>query len=588
MSGKSWIVLFLLVSGGAIGCDNAPTAPAPGLPPAPTIAPPARTGGGTAVASPPPGTVAAMIPTAGKPTAPPSVPGPTAEPATWTFDTDPMGGLPAGATVFSGNWVVRPEAGAPSPANALCQTGNTTYPALTLAGAGYADLTVSTHFKPISGQRDQAAGILFRSQDRDNYYILRANALENNVNLFKYRAGTRSLIGEGTAPVQSGQWQTLRVMAVGPTLQGFLNDQLVVQATDATYQSGGVGRWTKADSVTCFDNVAVTVIGPGRAVPPAPPTPTPAVPPVAPPTTPTITDIALPGDTSRFDYQSLDSQTGLLFIAHLGASTVIVFDTRTAQVVATIPAIADVHGVLAVPALGRVYASATGTNQMAVIDEQSLRVIARVPTGAYPDGLAYDPKTRRVFVSDQSGGTNTVIDTATDTRVATVALGGEAGNSQYDAGADRIWVAVQTRNQLVAIDPATNAVGTRYDLPGCARGHGLLIDAPARRAYVACESNARLLVVDLDSGRVLDTQAVGDDPDVLAFDPAWGRLYVAAESGVLTIFDTGQIPLRPLYQGQFAAGAHSVAVDPVTHTLYLPLADSGGRPVLRIVHYPSP
>lgn len=338
-------------------------------------------------------------------------------------------------------------------------------------------------------------------------------------------------------------------------------------------------------SVATAPMAAVTLPPTG---PPAGSATLPPTAPPAPPTTPTTADIPLPGDTSRFDYQSLDPQTGLLFIAHLGASTVLAFDTRAGRVVGTLPDIASVHGVLAVPELGRVYASATGTNQVAVINEQRLQVVARVPTGAYPDGLAYDPQTRRVFVSDQSGGTDTVIDTATNTRVATVPLGGEAGNSQYDAGTGRIWVAVQTRNQIVAIDPATNQVGPRYDLPGCDHGHGLLIDALTRRAFVACERNARLVVVNLDSGRVLDTQPVGDDPDVLAFDPAWGRLYVAAESGVLAIFDTAPLPLRPLYRGLFAPGAHSVAVDPATHTVSLPLADSGGHPVLRLLRYGPP
>jgi hypothetical protein len=92
----------------------------------------------------------------------------------------------------------------------------------------------------------------------------------------------------------------------------------------------------------------------------------------------TVTNVPLPGDTSRFDYQSLDPAAHRLFIAHLGASQIIVFDTQAQRVVTTIPQIAQVHGVLVVPELGRVYASATGTNQIAVIDEQTLRVIATI------------------------------------------------------------------------------------------------------------------------------------------------------------------------------------------------------------------
>jgi hypothetical protein len=183
---------------------------------------------------------------------------PAGQTTAWQFDADPAGGLPPGAAAFSGTWAVRAEADAPSPPNALCQTGTAEFPALTLSDAVYADVVVATRFKPISGRSDQAAGIIFRVQDQDNYYILRANALEGNVNLYTYTGGTRSALKEGTAQVAAGQWQELRVEALGHQLRGFLNGQLVVQATDTTYPAGRVGLWTKADSVTCFDNVQAT------------------------------------------------------------------------------------------------------------------------------------------------------------------------------------------------------------------------------------------------------------------------------------------------------------------------------------------
>lgn len=100
----------------------------------------------------------------------------------WNFDGDPAGGLPAGAEVFSGSWQVRVEDDAPSKPNVLCQTGTTEFPAVCLSEKVYGDLVASVQFKPVSGSDDQAAGIIFRVQDRFNYYVLRANALENNVN----------------------------------------------------------------------------------------------------------------------------------------------------------------------------------------------------------------------------------------------------------------------------------------------------------------------------------------------------------------------------------------------------------------------
>jgi hypothetical protein len=175
----------------------------------------------------------------------------------WTFDKDRAGALPAGATVFAGKWVVRAESDAPSLPNALCQTGYSEYPALSLVDKVYTDVAITTQFKPISGGGDRAAGIIFRIRDKDNYYILRANALEDNVNVYKYTGGRRRVIQEGSSQVPSGMWQELRVEVQGNRIRGFLNNKQVVEAFDDTFKTGKIGLWTKADSVTCFDNIRV-------------------------------------------------------------------------------------------------------------------------------------------------------------------------------------------------------------------------------------------------------------------------------------------------------------------------------------------
>jgi hypothetical protein len=175
----------------------------------------------------------------------------------WTFDTDRTGGPPPGAEVFGGDWVVRPEPDAPTPPNVLCQTATAPFPALCLSDRIYTDVEVSIRFKLVSGREDQAAGIVFRVQDRDNYYIVRANALEHDVMFFRYASGTRSILKRGPARVFSGQWQVLKVEVAGNRFRGFLDGKLVAEVTDESYTAGKVGLWTKADSVTCFDSVRV-------------------------------------------------------------------------------------------------------------------------------------------------------------------------------------------------------------------------------------------------------------------------------------------------------------------------------------------
>src|SRR5215210_4085396 len=151
-----------------------------------------------------------------------------------------------------------------------------------------------------------------------------------------------------------------------------------------------------------------------------------------------VGDAPLTGRATRLDYQSFDAQSGRLYIAHLGDDMMTVFDTNTGKVVGDVKDLKRVHGVLAVPELHRVYASATGTNELAVIDDQTLQVVARAPAGDYPDGIAYASKAEKLYVSDLHGKSDTVIDAKTNRRIATIELVGGAGNTQYDATSGHI------------------------------------------------------------------------------------------------------------------------------------------------------
>jgi len=296
-----------------------------------------------------------------------------------------------------------------------------------------------------------------------------------------------------------------------------------------------------------------------------------------------VADLALPDSASRFDYESIDPLRRTLYIAHLDASSIVVVNLATQQVQADLHGIAEVHGVLAAPSLGRLFASATGSGQVVMIWERTGRILARAPAGVYPDGIAYDPVKQEAFVSDESGGVETVIDARDGRRIATIGLGGQAGNVQYDDQTGDVLADVQTRNVVAVIDPASNRVVRDIALLGCDHDHGLYLDEKSRLAFVACDGNARLLVLDLTHYAVRQNLRVGEDPDVLAFDPSLHRLYVAAESGVVTVFGERGRSLVTLGRKFLATEAHTVAVDPVTHLVYFALQDIGGKPVLRIM-----
>jgi len=295
-----------------------------------------------------------------------------------------------------------------------------------------------------------------------------------------------------------------------------------------------------------------------------------------------VAEIPLGGRPTRLDYVSFDPGRHLLYMAHLGDSEVIVFDVNASRVVGRISDVSSVHGVLAIPELGRAYATATGTKEVVAIDPATLTVTARIATGGYPDGLAYAPEVHKLYVSDERGGDETVVDVRSNTKVATIALGGEAGNTQYDPVSRHVFVNLQTRTQLVEIDPSSDTVIARYDLRGAKGNHGLLIDSGHRLAFIACEGNAALLVFDMRTKRVTASLRVGAGPDLLAYDEAYNYLYVASESGAATIFRVASSGVTKL--GEFVAGpnAHVVGVDQSTHRAYFPLENLDGHTALSV------
>ncbi len=295
-----------------------------------------------------------------------------------------------------------------------------------------------------------------------------------------------------------------------------------------------------------------------------------------------VARVSLSGPAVRFDYTSIDPTTHTLWISHMDANQLLAFNVVSRKITKTISA-PGVHGVIAVPQTGRVYASATNAREVLTINSETGRVLASAPAGEYPDGLVYDPVQRHVFISDESGGVETVI-TASGHRIATISLGGDAGNVQFDPVSDHILADVQQRNEIAVIDPRSNRIVKRIHVPNCNNDHGLLIDSPHRIAFVACDGNAKLLTLNLRTMSFTGTFNVGQSPDVLAFDAVKRRLYVSAESGVVAVFAETATSARPLGMSFLAAEAHTVAVDPATHLVYFPLqSGSNGQPQLLIM-----
>ena len=201
----------------------------------------------------------------------------TAQTTTIDFNNE-VGEAPSGfSTALTGRgrpgkWVVMKDPASPNQGNVLAQTDADTtgyrFPVCVYDGLTAKDVDITVKFKPVSGKGDQGAGIVWRYRDKDNYYIVRANALEGNVVLYKVEKGRRTdlpVVGKGRTygmkeKVPSEVWGTLRVVAKGNLFEVYHNEKKLYEVKDETFKEAGkIGLWTKADSVIYFDDLQVTV-----------------------------------------------------------------------------------------------------------------------------------------------------------------------------------------------------------------------------------------------------------------------------------------------------------------------------------------
>lgn len=300
-----------------------------------------------------------------------------------------------------------------------------------------------------------------------------------------------------------------------------------------------------------------------------------------------VADVPLPVQASRFDYLDVDPARRHVVIAHMGADDVVVVGLDDGKFVGRVPNLRTVRGVRVAGDANLILATAAATDELVRIDAITLKELGRVRTGTAPDGLDWDPAHRVVAVSDQRDGAVSLVADAGRGPRRQVHVGVETGNVVFDASRRWFWVSVvrgAAPDALVELDPETAAVRATVELPGCKGAHGLRLHPDGRSAFVACEDDDRLARVDLDSPHAVATAAVGAGPDVLALDPGLGRLYVASERGDLWAFDVSRTGLVSIGHQDVGSNAHSVAVDPGSHRVFIPLVSGpGGHPVLRVM-----
>ena len=309
-----------------------------------------------------------------------------------------------------------------------------------------------------------------------------------------------------------------------------------------------------------------------------------AAPPADRPALRKVAEFDLPGPPGkRFDYLAIDEDDNYLLSAHLGAGLLHVIDLRANTVVATVSDLPGVEGIAYIAEGRKVYTANWWENKIGVVDLARFAVIKKMPTEDKPDGIAYAAPFHKVYVSNERAKAESVIDVSTDTIVKVLRFDSETGVPQYDPVARKLYVNLQDRNTLAVIDPATDSVVETYRVDGCRENHGMAIDAERRRAFLSCEGNDTLTVLDLDTHQSIAHLPLAKGADVVMFDPRLGRVYVACSSGAISVFQMDDpAHFRKLPDVPVEPKIHSLAVDRRTRRVYAPAEQEKGRPASKM------
>ena len=276
------------------------------------------------------------------------------------------------------------------------------------------------------------------------------------------------------------------------------------------------------------------------------------------------------GGEGGWDYATVDSSTHRLYVTR--TDRVQVIDTGNGKTVGEVPGLEGGHGTALVPDEKRGFATSGKSGTVLVFDLQTLKRVGEpIKVGQKPDAIVYDSASKHVFAFNGESDDASVIDPATARVVATIPLGGGPEFAGTD-GRGTVFVNLEDKNETLAIDVQTNTVIHRWPLAPGESPSGLAVDGTKGRVFAGCH-NEQMVVLDAGSGKVLATPAIGQGVDACAFDPATGCAFASCGDGTLTVVkeENGSFPV--VEKITTSKGARTLALDPVTHAVYLPTAE---------------
>ena len=272
-----------------------------------------------------------------------------------------------------------------------------------------------------------------------------------------------------------------------------------------------------------------------------------------------------------FDYVMLDNSTRRLYVSH--ATQVDVVDADTGKVVGTILDTPGVHGVAIASAFKHGFTSNGRENKVSMFDPATLQLIKKIDVGKGPDGIYYDERTKRVFTNNHGTHDISAIDAATGDVVGTVKVDGDG--EQAVIGADGlIYVNSEEAGEVVVFDPKSLEVKKRFPIGVAKVPTGLAYDAKTKRLFIGCRNEPKMVVMDAETGKVINSFPIGAGVDYAAFDPSTRTIFFSCGDGTLSIFheksadeyeNAGAVKTQP--------SAKTMAFDPKTKKVFLPAAE---------------
>jgi DNA-binding beta-propeller fold protein YncE len=280
--------------------------------------------------------------------------------------------------------------------------------------------------------------------------------------------------------------------------------------------------------------------------------------------------VALPGPVGKFDYMASDVAMGRVLAAHRGAKTLEVVDSKSGQ---NLPAIEVGHmqGIAIDSKDNKYFLGNEAEHSIAVVDSRTLKVMDFIKVDGPVDAMTYDGKHNLVFAAEDDGDHLWVIDAKSDKLVGRVSIPGVPEFLVSDPKTNRIYLNIKNKDQVVQIDPSTKKVEATWSTLPAKSPHGLAMDSVRGRIYSA-GGNGKLIALDVKTGKVISSVDIAPHVDQIAFDEKTQRIYSAGKGyiSITSVLDSGLQAAKPVAS---PPGAHTLAVDPLSHDVWISYAD---------------